>query len=100
MTATQPSMLTGLHQPHCQQHLPLPGHHLPAIPLPLLQDECHQLQAQEAPSAQGNTIQVIYSLIAKFHCINLFCQDIVWSGSLLLVIIQIFKVGMNCEPIT
>ena len=56
MTATKPSMLTGLHQPHCQQHLPLPGHHLPAIPLPLLQDECHQLQAQEAPCAQGNTI--------------------------------------------
>ena len=46
------------------------------------------------------TLEVIYSLIARFPFINLFCQDIVWSGSLLLVIIQIFKVGMNCEPIT
>ena len=76
-------MLTGLHQPHCQQHLPLPGHHLPALPLPLLQDECHQLQAQEAPCAQGNTIEVIYSLIARFHFINLFCPGhcVEWKPS-------------------
>ena len=43
----------GLHKFDSKQFISIPSHTDPALPVPLLQDECHQLQDQKTFSLEG-----------------------------------------------